>query len=321
MSTLDPSTRALAGGYDLGEVPIDEAHLAAAAFLSRYRARTLEAYRYDLRIFFQWAADHGLDVLAATRPEIELYVRTMEEQGLAATTIDRRLSTVCGMYRFAHMDSRITSNPAQSCTAPRCTSPRPGAWTDPSSGRSCSRPSATTMPTLRSPCYSDSTFASERGVLHEHRGPRVRAQPPRVLRFFREGQQASHHPTRATDPPNYRLAIGERQQGPILRRADGQRLDRRTARRWVRSIAKRAGLGVVRPHMLRRMRSVPEVAGEHLHHGRPQSRRPPARRADRGPAPTPGRPSATTTGAPTSTSTPPTSWSPSSPEADLPWSV
>ena len=36
----------------------DEAQLAAAAFLSRYRGRTLEAYRYDLRSFFQWAADH-----------------------------------------------------------------------------------------------------------------------------------------------------------------------------------------------------------------------------------------------------------------------
>jgi integrase/recombinase XerD len=39
--------------------------------------------------------------------------------------------------------------------------------------------------------------------------------------------------------------------GPILRRADGQRLERRTAHRWVAAIAKRAGLGGVSPHMLR----------------------------------------------------------------------
>ncbi len=44
------------------------------------------------------------------------------------------------------------------------------------------------------------------------------------------------------------LAVGERCEGPILRRRDGQRLDRRTAHRWVRSIA---GLGAVHPHMLR----------------------------------------------------------------------
>ena len=35
----------------------------------------------------------------------------MEDLGLAASTIDRRLSTVCGFYRFAHIDGRIRSNP------------------------------------------------------------------------------------------------------------------------------------------------------------------------------------------------------------------
>ena len=47
------------------------------------------------------------------------------------------------------------------------------------------------------------------------------------------------------------LVIGERTEGPILRRHDGHRLDRRTAHRWIRAIGKRAGLGVVYPHMLR----------------------------------------------------------------------
>ena len=75
------------------EQRIDEAELAAAAFLARYQGRTLDAYRYDLRAFFQWAVDEGLVILSATRPQIELYVRAMEDRGLAATTIDRRLSS------------------------------------------------------------------------------------------------------------------------------------------------------------------------------------------------------------------------------------
>jgi hypothetical protein len=53
--------------------PPDEAQLAAAAFLARYDGRTLDAYRNDLRAFFQWADDTGLEVLAATRPHIETY--------------------------------------------------------------------------------------------------------------------------------------------------------------------------------------------------------------------------------------------------------
>jgi site-specific recombinase XerD len=46
-------------------------------------------------------------------------------------------------------------------------------------------------------------------------------------------------------------AKGERCEGPILVRRDGQRLDRRTAHRWVQGIGRRAGLGAVHPHMLR----------------------------------------------------------------------
>jgi integrase/recombinase XerD len=92
---------------------VDEAELAAASFLGRYSGRTHEAYRHDLRGYFQWAADNAVEVLRATRPHIELFRGQMEGRGLAASTIDRRLSTVCGFYRFAHVDGRIGSNPAQ----------------------------------------------------------------------------------------------------------------------------------------------------------------------------------------------------------------
>jgi integrase len=52
-------------------------------------------------------------VLGASRAHIELFRAWMENRGLAASTIDRRLSTVCGFYRFAHIDGRICSNPAK----------------------------------------------------------------------------------------------------------------------------------------------------------------------------------------------------------------
>jgi hypothetical protein len=95
------------------------ADLAVAALLARCSNRTFEAYRHDLRTHFQWAAEAGLQVFAATRGHIELYRATLEERGLAPSTIDRRLSTVCGFYRFAHIDGRIGSNPAQYVRRPR----------------------------------------------------------------------------------------------------------------------------------------------------------------------------------------------------------
>ena len=100
-------------------LPFDAAEMAGLAFLARYSGRTLDAYRHGLRMFFQWAGDNGLAALDARRPHIELYRASMEERGLAASTIDRRLSTVCGLYRFAHIDGRIAANPAQYVRRPK----------------------------------------------------------------------------------------------------------------------------------------------------------------------------------------------------------
>lgn len=110
MPTPMPSSVALMSARDAD--PFAQAQMAAVAYLARDSGRTLETYRYDLRTFFQWCTDVALDVLEAKRPHIELWRSAMEERGLAPSTIDRRLSTICGFYRFAHIDGRITSNPA-----------------------------------------------------------------------------------------------------------------------------------------------------------------------------------------------------------------
>jgi site-specific recombinase XerD len=111
MTNIDSTERTITRTDD--RFRVDEAELAAVAFLARYSGRTLDAYRHDLRNLFRWAADHHLAVLEATCAHLEMYRSSMEERGLAASTIDRRLSTACGFYRFAHIDGRITSNPAQ----------------------------------------------------------------------------------------------------------------------------------------------------------------------------------------------------------------
>ena len=73
----------------------------------------------------------------------------------------------------------------------------------------------------------------------------------RVLRIIGKGNKPALIPLVPSTARTVDLTIGERQEGPILLRHDGQRLDRRTAHRWVRSIGKRAGLGLVHLHMLR----------------------------------------------------------------------
>ena len=73
----------------------------------------------------------------------------------------------------------------------------------------------------------------------------------RTLRIIGKGNKPAVIPLVPRVARTIDLALGDRCDGPILHRHDGQRLDRRTAHRWVRSIGKRAGLGIVHPHMLR----------------------------------------------------------------------
>jgi len=249
MITIETSTRTVALPTD--DVVFDDAQLAAVAYLARYSGRTLDAYRHDLRGFFQWAVDNKLVVLSATRPHIELYRSRMEQRGLAASTIDRRLSTVCGFYRFAHIDGRIGSNPAQYVRRPKV---------QPNEGRGMDRAELGTF-----------LFTAERfdrdhaalAVLLGLNGLRVSEacgmniedlafiRGHRTLAILGKGNKPATIPLVPRTARTVDLAVGERHEGPILRRQDGQRLDRRTAHRWVRAIGKRAGLDRIHPHMLR----------------------------------------------------------------------
>ena len=289
------------------EFEFDEAQLAAVSFLARYSGRTLEAYRHDLRGFFQWATDNRIVVLGANRAHIELFRAWMEDRGLAASTIDRRLSTVCGFYRFAHIDGRIRSNPAQYVRRPQV---------HPSDARALDRSELGVFLFTAEQCDRDHAALA---VLLGLNGLRVSEacatniedlgfeRGHRTLRIVGKGNKPATVPLVPRTARTIDRAVGERHEGPILRRRDGQRLDRRTAHRWIRSIGKRAGLGAVHPHKLRAAFIMAALdAGVPLRDVQIA-----ARHADpRGPRPS------TTGAARTSTATPPTSSSRSSPAAE-----
>ena len=97
----------------------DEARLAIAGFLARYSGATRVSHATDLRKYFTWCAQHDLEVFVAKRGHIGLYARTMEERGLARSTVGRRLSTVAGFYRFAVIDGAIDASPAEYVRRPK----------------------------------------------------------------------------------------------------------------------------------------------------------------------------------------------------------
>ena len=231
--------------------PLAEAQMAAVAFLARYSGQTLDAYRHDLRNLFQWAADHGLALLEATRVHLELCRASMEERGLAPSTIDRRLSTACGFYRLAHIDGRISSNPAQYVRRPTV---------HPTERRGLDREElGRFLFTTERFDHAHAALAVLLGLnglrVSEACGANVEDmvfdRGHRVLRIVGKGNKPALIPLVPRTARTIDLAVGERRGGPILVRHDGERLGRRTAHRWVRSIGKRAGIGLVHPHMLR----------------------------------------------------------------------
>jgi site-specific recombinase XerD len=136
----------------VGRPLLDEAQLAAVAFLARYRGRTLDSHRADLRQYFTWLDSVDVEPLAATRTHIELYRASMEARGLAASTVDRRLSTVCGYYRFAHLDDRIPRTRPSTYADLPSTRQHSEAWIAANWRHSCTPPGESHRSMLRSPC-------------------------------------------------------------------------------------------------------------------------------------------------------------------------
>ena len=230
----------------------DEAELAAAAFLARYNGRTLDAYRHDLRTFFQWASDVGLGGARRNPPAH----RALPQRPRSNTDSRHPRSTGASRPCVAstgsrHIDGRIAKNPAQYVRRPRV---------HPSERRGLDRTELGTF-----------LFTAER-FDHDHaalavllglNGLRVSEacatniedlafeRGDRTLRIIGKGNKPAVIPLVPRAARTIDLTIGERHDGPILRRVDGRRLERRTAHRWVAAIAKRAGLGSVYPHMLR----------------------------------------------------------------------
>jgi integrase/recombinase XerD len=73
----------------------DRLRLAGLAYLARYEGQSRDHAASDLRGYLSWCADRGVDPLAATRVQIEVCVRWMQEtRGLRPVTVSRRVSII-----------------------------------------------------------------------------------------------------------------------------------------------------------------------------------------------------------------------------------
>jgi integrase/recombinase XerD len=83
----------------------DRLRLATAAYLSRYKGQSRVHAESDLRSYLTWCLQRGVDPLEVSRPQVELYVRWMQEiRRFKPSTVSRRLSVMTGFYRTCVID-------------------------------------------------------------------------------------------------------------------------------------------------------------------------------------------------------------------------
>ena len=92
----------------------------------------VEHTQSDLRCYLRWCADRGLDPLAARRPDLEQYIRWMQETcRFKPSTVSRRFSVAAGFYRTCVIDGVLEhSRPSMSAgRMSRPNRPRSGSLT------------------------------------------------------------------------------------------------------------------------------------------------------------------------------------------------
>lgn len=82
-------------------------------------AATLRAYGSDLRAFAAWLQTNERTVLDTTRADLRRYLVELEQQGLVATSVQRKLASLRGLFGWLHDEKRITKDPARLVKGPK----------------------------------------------------------------------------------------------------------------------------------------------------------------------------------------------------------
>jgi integrase/recombinase XerD len=230
--------------------------IAIAAYLARFKGQSRTHTESDLRSYLNWCRAQGLNPLEAQRPHIELFLRWMQEVGrYKPSTVSRRLSVVAGFYRTCVIDGVIEHSPAEYVRRPRVSSESPTL------GLNHLQFEAMLSAGKMSPNINDFALVAMLGLLglriFEATGANIEGLEEvhghRVLRVLGKGDKVALVPLPPAVGRAIERAIDGRTGGPILRSRTGNRMDRHSATRRLRALARAAGVSTVRmhPHMLR----------------------------------------------------------------------
>jgi len=232
----------------------DPLRLAAAAYLARFTGLSRTHAESDLRIYFVWCAERGVDPLAASRAQVELYVRWMQEvRRFKPSTVSRRMTVVLGFYRTCVIDGVLAHSPAEYVRRPAVPAESPTLGLTHlqleallATARDSANPfdfALVCLLGLLGLRIFEACGANNLGEEHGHRVLKVRGKGGKTVLVPLPPAVA-----RAID-----RATAERTSGPLLLNRNGVRMDRHAATRRLAALAAASRMRMPRmhPHMLR----------------------------------------------------------------------
>lgn len=100
--------------------PLLDRFLESAVFEAGFADQTLAAYASDLRHYLGYLHEAGFPALdTLQRDDLVEYLAFLEEEGLGARSIARRLSALHRFHRFLQDEALCATNPADSVSAPK----------------------------------------------------------------------------------------------------------------------------------------------------------------------------------------------------------
>ncbi len=225
---------------------------------ARRSPRTVDAYRRDLAAL---AAFSGGAVAAATTAELDAWVARMRADGLAASTVARRIAAVRSFYRHQMLLGARSDNPAAGLTLPRRTRTLPRTLSPAESERLVDAAAGTTPRAMRDRALVELMYGAGLRVSETVGLARTSVDlEGRLVRVLGKGDKERIVPLGrpACEAVRRYLALGRphldrRHRPDLFLNARGGALTRAGAFLILRRLAERAGLEPerVHPHLLR----------------------------------------------------------------------
>ena len=209
---------------------------AIAGFLAGYSGATLEAYRLDLRGWITWLDATSLIRSPSNAPTSSCTPAGAESEGKARSTIGRRLSTICGFYKYCSQERLIERDPSAHVRRPKQDYESSTLGLDRNelgaflvqAGLCGGRDHALACLLALNGLRISEALGADIDNLDVNRGHRT-------LFIHRKGNKTATIPLSPRTARALDLYIGERPSGPIFLNHDGtSRLDRHASARIVR---------------------------------------------------------------------------------------